>query len=93
MNPEDIRLVMGVALAIIGAYAFITRPLLKVIDTQSKSVDKSLEANTKSIDARLDSLKTEIKAEIKSEIADVKIELKAMESRLNQRIDTYIVRR
>ena len=100
MNPETIETLKVIAAVLAAcatvlwsAYIVITRPLLKAMETQSKSMDGALAAQSKSIDAAFTAFRAEITASIKSEFSALRADMKDMESRLDKRIDTHVVRK
>lgn len=100
-----IAAVMAAGATVLGSvYIVITRPLLKAMESQTKLIDGTMAAHTKSIDARLESqsksidaalaaFRAEIMTAMKTEFSTLRADMKDMESRLDKRIDTHVVRK
>jgi hypothetical protein len=89
LNPETIETMKAVAAVtaaagtvLASAYVILTRPLLRAMDSFSESIRAELKAEFATH-----------RAEIKPEFIALRSEMKDMESRLNTRIDTHIVRK
>ena len=89
MNPDNIKLLASLAAIVAGLFGVVTVPMMRLIKSEISGLRNEMKGE-------FGTLRAEIKAEfilVRSEIKDVRVEMKEMENRLNERINTHLIRR
>ena len=82
VSPEDIKLILAVAGTAGAMYGLVTRPLMALLKAEMNAIRAEMKADA-----------VALKSDLKAEINTVKVEMSAMEKRLNERIDVWVLKR